>query len=411
MLTNKEYLERCKEFRSYCLNRGILDFVVVPHLNGIQEYRWIHCVNSTFGLIQSDGESLIYNWVTKATDKEVTFVNIGANQVGWWTTLYRIILFYYIIKPRSIIIPGYVRRYCQLFIALALIFNTPVSTTFISNSWDVPRKKYLELFKSFILKAFDGFFVGGKSHAAYLRSLGVSSNSIFSGYNVIDESKFSSAIRKGEPVKLKDIDKYFLSVGRFVWQKNYIRLLEAYSQYCQSVKTPILLVLVGYGPLKYEILNKISVLNISERVVLVENVSYEDISWYYKKALCLVLPSVSEPWGLVVNEALAAEVPVIVSDKCGCVADLVIENYNGFIIDPYSTDALAQSLLKFDSSEIYSAFKKNIASHRSKSSRELFSVGVNNVVNNMLNSNKGIFRRVLCSILFLVMSLKINNFR
>ena len=44
----------------------------------------------------------------------------------------------------------------------------------------------------------------------------------------------------------------------------------------------------------------------------------------------LVLPSKSEPWGLVVNEAMVCGMPVVVSDTCGCVGDLVRDGANGF---------------------------------------------------------------------------------
>jgi 1,2-diacylglycerol 3-alpha-glucosyltransferase len=56
------------------------------------------------------------------------------------------------------------------------------------------------------------------------------------------------------------------------------------------------------------------------------------------------LPSVSEPWGLVVNEAMACNLPVIVSNRCGCVDDLVEPGANGFIFDPACPDELTACL-------------------------------------------------------------------
>src|SRR5260370_286081 len=74
----------------------------------------------------------------------------------------------------------------------------------------------------------------------------------------------------------------------------------------------------------------------------------EEIAVYYAFANCFVLPSVREPWGLVVNEAMAAGLPVIVSHRCGCAEDLVIHNRNGYVFDPEDVDHLRAVMLSFD---------------------------------------------------------------
>jgi glycosyltransferase involved in cell wall biosynthesis len=62
----------------------------------------------------------------------------------------------------------------------------------------------------------------------------------------------------------------------------------------------------------------------------------------YAAADCFVLPSLSEPWGLVVNEAMASGLPVLISRRCGCARDLVREGENGFLFDPTRPDELAR---------------------------------------------------------------------
>ena len=66
----------------------------------------------------------------------------------------------------------------------------------------------------------------------------------------------------------------------------------------------------------------------------------------------LVLPSRSEPWGLVVNEAMVCGLPVIVSARCGCVIDLVHHGQTGFVIDPDQPAQLTHWLLKFMNQEV-----------------------------------------------------------
>jgi len=54
--------------------------------------------------------------------------------------------------------------------------------------------------------------------------------------------------------------------------------------------------------------------------------------------------STTEQWGLVVNEAMAAGLPVVVSRRCGCAAELVSQGVNGFAIDPYDVAEIADAM-------------------------------------------------------------------
>ncbi len=65
---------------------------------------------------------------------------------------------------------------------------------------------------------------------------------------------------------------------------------------------------------------------------------------YFAHAGCFVHASIEEQWGLVVNEAMAAGLPVIVSNRCGCFQDLVVEGKNGFGFSPNDTKRLTQLL-------------------------------------------------------------------
>jgi glycosyltransferase involved in cell wall biosynthesis len=74
---------------------------------------------------------------------------------------------------------------------------------------------------------------------------------------------------------------------------------------------------------------------------------YKTLPKYYGLAEALLLPSVSEAWGLVVNEAMAASLPVLVSSRCGCSHDLVEDGKNGFVFDPFDVDSIADTLARF----------------------------------------------------------------
>lgn len=78
---------------------------------------------------------------------------------------------------------------------------------------------------------------------------------------------------------------------------------------------------------------------------------YSELPAYYGLASVFILPSIKDTWGLVVNEAMAAGLPVLVSNRCGCAPDLVEEGCNGYTFDPYNVDALAGLMRKISADD------------------------------------------------------------
>src|SRR5439155_16698329 len=101
------------------------------------------------------------------------------------------------------------------------------------------------------------------------------------------------------------------------------------------------LVLLGDGPLRPEVDRLIGELGLTGAVHLPGFQQYPDLPTYYGLAGAFVHASTSEPWGLVVNEAMAAGLPVLVSDRCGCAPDLVADGVNGFTFAPQDHARLA----------------------------------------------------------------------
>ena len=217
---------------------------------------------------------------------------------------------------------------------------------------DEARTWWKEMIKRRIVDSYSAALVGGQRHVEYLVELGMPRDRIFTGYDVIDNSHFARRaleIRNSKSeirTKYGLPENYFLASARFIEKKNLTRLIRAYTEYREKWKgdTPWDLVLLGDGPLRETLNTQLSTLNLHSHVHLPGFKQYEELPVYYALANAFVHPSTTEQWGLVVNEAIASGLPVIVSKRCGCVPELV--QGNGFTFNPMDEHELASLLFK-----------------------------------------------------------------
>jgi glycosyltransferase involved in cell wall biosynthesis len=134
-------------------------------------------------------------------------------------------------------------------------------------------------------------------------------------------------------------------------KKNLARLLTAYGLYREAAgSTAWDLVLCGDGPLRGELEAMTDHLGLRPWVHFPGFVQYGELPVYYGLASAFVLVSTTEQWGLVVNEAASAGLPLLVSERCGCVPELVVEGRNGRSLDPFDEAGIADAM-KFLSDE------------------------------------------------------------
>lgn len=229
----------------------------------------------------------------------------------------------------------------------------------MSDSAEKDEKRTLvkELVKRRIIASFAAALVAGKPHKEYVIKLGMHPDKIFTGFDVVDNEYFSTEAEKIRNESKKHRNryglpaKYFLSSKRFIPKKNISRLLKAYSKYQQQAHDPWMLVLLGDGQLRPEVERQITELALCDSVVLPGFKPYGELPIYYALAQCYIQASLSEQWGLVVNEAMACGLPVLVSEMCGCQEDLVEEGENGFVFDPYNVDDMCEKMIKISSGD------------------------------------------------------------
>jgi glycosyltransferase involved in cell wall biosynthesis len=217
---------------------------------------------------------------------------------------------------------------------------------------DVPRSPLVNWVKRRIYANIDSILIPAASHVPDYRFWGIPEERMFLGLNVVDNAFFterSNIARQNAASIRKNYElpnHFFLGVGRQIPKKNWGTLIKAFSG-CKGYDNGEWgLVLVGDGPEAIRLKQMAAQSNYN--VVFLPFQDQKTLCQFYGLAECLILPSsYGETWGLVVNEAMACCLPVIVSRECGCAETLVHDEYNGWKFDPHNPDELTQTLGKF----------------------------------------------------------------
>ncbi|WP_265427137.1 glycosyltransferase family 4 protein [Chryseobacterium sp. YIM B08800] len=183
-------------------------------------------------------------------------------------------------------------------------------------------------FKLFLKKYFSYIWVAGPYQYEYARKLGFTKNEIIFNCLSADITLFSLQSPK------KIVPKKFIFVGRLEQIKGVEILLDAWKAI--SDKKDSTLTFVGNGSLKNTIL--------SHNIEVIDFLSPEKLSILLKNYGILILPSLEEPWALVIQEAMASGLPVIASNVCGAAPVFITNNFNGFLINPNNIEELKNKI-------------------------------------------------------------------
>lgn len=197
--------------------------------------------------------------------------------------------------------------------------GTYVVSTF-DGQWAGTLKQRLGILSSpfFLKPSIDNFFVPGDRQANFARKLGYKNP--FMGYYSANTERFKDISQNSGSNK-------FIFVGRLVEVKGIQQLINAYKKYRQSVDNPWGLIICGKGKLKHlcENVEGIEIHGFTQPSQLPERLA---------SAKCFILPSLFEPWGLVIHEAALAGLPIISSYVSGASTVYVRDGQNGYIINP-----------------------------------------------------------------------------
>lgn len=202
----------------------------------------------------------------------------------------------------------------------------------MDNQWRGSFKQYLGIATAhwFLKPAIDTFLVAGERQAQFARKLGY--DQVLHGCYAAEAEKFASRLA------VTSRPRAFLFIGRLIRVKNLHGLAEAYRRYRKRVTNPWTLIIAGTGPLS-------SAFNGVEGVEPLGFVRPSMLPEVMQRARCFVLPSLFEPWGVVIHEAASAGLPIIASYECGAVPALVRDGINGFVVSP-DADSIAGGMLR-----------------------------------------------------------------
>ena len=254
----------------------------------------------------------------------------------------------------AIIISGYAQPTMQLAILWCILNKVPY--ILLSESHNLTKKPFLTRalkwpLVKFAVRRARAFLVMGANSRDYLISYGADSNRIFLLPNAPDVKKIaeqSLEYRLGLKNLREELDirgnPVIIYAGRLIGIKNVKTILFAF-QLAQKAVPGAGLIIAGYGPLS-------DYLNALARKLKLSNISFtgfiqpDELSRYYACSDVFVLSSLDEPWGVVVLEAMASGLAVVVSDKVGCARDLVYENKSGFVVSPEDIEGFASVFIK-----------------------------------------------------------------
>jgi 1,2-diacylglycerol 3-alpha-glucosyltransferase len=227
-------------------------------------------------------------------------------------------------------------------------------------------KGFKRIIKKWLISLFHGAIVGGEPHRRYFESLGLSGDNIVTGYDAIDNTYFSEAATKARleadriRKELALPERYLLSLGRLVEKKNLTTLVGAFAAFRrEQPDSDLKLVFVGSGACQAELVSGCEQLGFCYTLDPAKDDGSADVFFYgfrqidenpafYALAEAFVLPSIYEEWGLVVNEAMACGLPILVSRTVGSAEDLVVPGLNGYHFDPTSVQELTTCIRNMD---------------------------------------------------------------
>jgi glycosyltransferase involved in cell wall biosynthesis len=228
------------------------------------------------------------------------------------------------------------------------------------------RKRLKRLLLPQLMKRMDAFLAIGEWNREYWLEMGIPPKKLWDAPYSVDNDRFrqrlseepsrTTELRRGWGVQENSV--VFLYCAKLFGVKAPEVLLEAFGKLADAPNAH--LVMVGTGPMEAELKARAEGLAL-QRVRWEGFVNQNDLPFYYRAADVFVLPSRFEPWGLVVNEAMACGTPCIVSDVVGAGPDLIAGKGTGLIFEHDSAEDLASAMRQAMDPDVRQGWRTHLA--------------------------------------------------
>jgi glycosyltransferase involved in cell wall biosynthesis len=261
----------------------------------------------------------------------------------------KIIVYLLKFKPKLVFVSGF-----SIWTAFAILLK-PIGRWKIILLYEgsAPNVDFLDswfrLFcRRLMVKFADSYLSNSVAGKTYLSDvLGVIESKIYSRpYMVSDQEALQSATNKIFFQEIVGAGPKFLFVGQVVSRKGIHLLLDACAELVKQGYEEFTLLIVGDGVQRENLEEQAIALGLKAQVVWLGWVAYDSLGTYFNMADVFVFPTLEDTWGMVVLEAMALGKPVICSKWAG-VNELVLEGENGYVVDPYNSAELSESLGNF----------------------------------------------------------------
>jgi glycosyltransferase involved in cell wall biosynthesis len=252
-------------------------------------------------------------------------------------------------KSELVVIPGYHRLEYWAMLWTCIILRRKRAVFCDSTARDNTKIRSKEIAKSFFFQQCQGFFCYGARSKQYIQSYGIDPELIYSPCQAAalpHAYDAASILRRYRASPRSDGESpTFLFVGRLSKEKGLEDLLAAFRSVQQQLPKAKLL-LAGPGSERDGLQSQAAAWGLGSSITFLGNQTAEEIGELLEISTALVLPSRKEPWGLVVNEALSYGCPVVVSEVCGCIPELVLNGVTGYAFPAGDVAALRDSMLR-----------------------------------------------------------------
>jgi glycosyltransferase involved in cell wall biosynthesis len=210
----------------------------------------------------------------------------------------------------------------------------------------IKRRAWREYMKSKLFTSADGILTAGDDGRRFAQRYGCADERIHIVRHVVDVDYFHRQQQSALATRSEFRDRLglagvtFAYVGRLWWGKGLDALVAAFGNVQQNADRDVSLLIVGDGPEESRLKAFCRAAEL-RNVAFVGFVQKEDLPRYYAAADAFVFPTLGDPYGLVVDEAMACSLPVLTTTAVGEIGSRVVDGENGYLVPPENAAALA----------------------------------------------------------------------